>query len=67
MRVTASLLVIEHLPEKAPSPDHTWTHEDASEMMFDELVKENNVPINQDDVNFIKDLIKGTVRHSARK
>ena len=36
-------------------------------MMFDDLVKQNNIPIDQDDVNFIKDLIKGTVRHSARK
>ncbi|KAL5530824.1 hypothetical protein ACEPAF_7082 [Sanghuangporus sanghuang] len=48
-------------------PEQAWTHEDASEMMFDDLVKRNNVPIDQDDVNFIKDLIKGTVRHSALK
>lgn len=45
----------------------TWTHEDASEMMFDDLVRSNNIDIDEDDVNFIKDLIQGKSRLSAYK
>ncbi|KAI5120720.1 hypothetical protein M0805_006427 [Coniferiporia weirii] len=41
-------------------PDQKWTHEDASEMMFDDLVRQNEIEIDLDDINFIKDLIKGT-------
>lgn len=48
-------------------PDVQWTHEDASEMMFDDLVEQNGIQIAQDDINFIKDLIKGEVRHSNEK
>lgn len=44
-----------------------WTHEDASEMMFDDLVEQNGIQIDQDDINFIKDLIKGEVRHSGAR
>lgn len=36
-------------------------------MMFDDLVKSNNIDINQDDVNFVKDLIQGAPKHSAHK
>ena len=36
-------------------------------MMFDDLVDQNGIKIEQDDVNFIKDLIKGEVRHSKKK
>ncbi|EJD00742.1 uncharacterized protein FOMMEDRAFT_125131 [Fomitiporia mediterranea MF3/22] len=46
-------------------PDQKWTHEDASEMMFDDLVRQNNIPFDEGDVNFVKDLIKGSVCHTA--
>lgn len=49
------------------SPGQEWTHEDASEMMFDDLVEKNGIQIEQDDINFIKDLIKGKPRHSEKK
>ncbi|KZS90930.1 HD-domain/PDEase-like protein, partial [Sistotremastrum niveocremeum HHB9708] len=45
-------------------PDIKWVHEDASLMMFDFLVKDNNIDIAQDDINFIKDLIKGELKYS---
>ena len=31
-------------------------------MMLDDLIKTNNVPLNEDDLNFIKDLIRGEPR-----
>lgn len=36
-----------------------WTHEVGSEMMFDSLVKENEIPISEKDQIFIKALIAG--------
>ncbi|KAH8115674.1 hypothetical protein DFH11DRAFT_1299236 [Phellopilus nigrolimitatus] len=48
-------------------PGYKWTHEEASEMMFDDLVEKNGIQIEQDDMNFVKDLIRGRVRHSAKK
>lgn len=48
-------------------PGHPWTHEDASEMMFDDLIEKNGIQIDRDDVNFIKDLIKGVPQHSLHK
>ena len=36
-------------------------------MMFDDLVRSNNIDIDEDDVNFIKDLIQGKSRLSALK
>ncbi|THV00010.1 HD-domain/PDEase-like protein [Dendrothele bispora CBS 962.96] len=36
-----------------------WTHEKGSEMMFDFLVQENNIEIDEHDKNFIKALIAG--------
>ena len=46
---------------KAPlsSPGSTWKHEDASEMMFDDLVEEYNINLSADEVLFIKALIAG--------
>ena len=44
-----------------------WSHEDASEMMFDDLVRSNGIDIDEDDINFIKDLIQGKVRLSEHK
>lgn len=64
----ASALFTEHRTDLiTDSPGQEWTHEDASEMMFDDLVQKNGIMIEQDDINFIKDLIKGTVRHSENK
>ncbi|CCM00278.1 uncharacterized protein FIBRA_02308 [Fibroporia radiculosa] len=40
-------------------PGTAWQHEDASEMMFDMLIKENNLDIPEHDVTFIKALIAG--------
>jgi hypothetical protein len=40
-------------------PDSDWKHEDASEMMFDALIKENGIDIPVDDQKFIKALISG--------
>ena len=48
-------------------PGKKWSHEDASEMMFDDLVKSNHIDIDQDDVNFIKDLIQGVPRLSVHR
>ncbi|CAL1701912.1 unnamed protein product [Somion occarium] len=42
-------------------PDSTWKHEDASEMMFDDLIATNNLSHSIDDTarTLIKDLIRG--------
>lgn len=42
-----------------PSPGKQWKHEDASEMMFDDLVEKNNIHLPQNDIRFIKSLIAG--------
>ena len=36
-------------------------------MMFDDLVRSNGIDIDEDDINFIKDLIQGNVRLSEHK
>jgi deoxynucleoside triphosphate triphosphohydrolase SAMHD1 len=46
-------------------PGSDWRHEDASEMMLDYLVSDNNVDLKPDEVEFIKDLIAGEKTHSA--
>ncbi|TDL18439.1 HD-domain/PDEase-like protein [Rickenella mellea] len=48
-------------------PGKSWSHEDASEMMFDDLILQNEINIPQDDINFVKDLIKGVPNHSRNK
>jgi len=50
-----------------PRPNEPWTHEVASEMMFDDLVQKNCINIPQEDVNFIKDLIRGSPCHSGER
>lgn len=35
--------------------------------MFDDLVRSNGIDIDEDDINFIKDLIQGNVRLSEHK
>lgn len=42
-----------------PSPGKHWKHEDASEMMFDNLVAKNNIDLPENDAQFIKALIAG--------
>lgn len=44
---------------KPPSPGRQWKHEDASEMMFDDLVSKNNIDMPENDIRFIKALIAG--------
>ncbi|KAG6827134.1 hypothetical protein H0H92_013083 [Tricholoma furcatifolium] len=40
-------------------PGTTWKHEDASAMMFDAMVRENDIPLDARDNAFIKALIAG--------
>ena len=39
--------------------DRDWRHEDASEMMFDDMMKQYDMNIPRQDVEFIKALIAG--------
>jgi hypothetical protein len=39
--------------------DRNWQHEDASEMMFDDMTKQYEMDIPRQDVEFIKALIAG--------
>ena len=39
--------------------DGNWQHEDASEMMFDDMMKKYDMDIPRQDVEFIKALIAG--------
>lgn len=41
------------------SPGKQWKHEDASEMMFDDLVAKNKINLPENDIRFIKALISG--------
>ncbi|KAI0922134.1 hypothetical protein AcW1_004083 [Taiwanofungus camphoratus] len=40
-------------------PNTSWRHEDASDMMFDDLVEQNEIEIDEKEVEFIKALIAG--------
>eukprot|EP01134_Creolimax_fragrantissima_P004871 CFRG4871T1 len=45
---------------KIQMPGHKkWTHEDASEMMFDYLIDENVIDFSRSDRNFVKALVRG--------
>lgn len=44
------------------SPDIKWSHEDASEMLLEHLIEENNIEIEKDQLNFINGLIRGDRR-----
>ncbi|PCH41716.1 hypothetical protein WOLCODRAFT_71312 [Wolfiporia cocos MD-104 SS10] len=48
-------------------PGSKWCHEDASEMMFDDLVEDNEIEISEEDVSFIKALIAGDPKRCLRK
>ena len=41
------------------SPGKRWKHEDASEMMFDDLVAKSNIDLAKNDARFVKALIAG--------
>ena len=41
------------------SPETKWCHEDASNMMFEALLEENGLDLDDDDARFIKALIIG--------
>lgn len=43
-------------------PGFEWSHEQASEMMLEYLVDDNNIDIERDHLNLIKDLIAGAPR-----
>lgn len=48
-------------------PKCEWKHEDASEMMLDYLVEDNNIDLQPDEVRFIKDLIQGSKHHTRHQ
>ncbi|KAJ3506577.1 hypothetical protein NLJ89_g6795 [Agrocybe chaxingu] len=43
----------------AALPGAKWKHEDASEMMFEDMVKKNKIPISKQDQEFVMALIAG--------
>ncbi|KAF8518890.1 hypothetical protein JB92DRAFT_3087920 [Gautieria morchelliformis] len=47
-------------------PGIKWAHEDASEMMLDYLVDDNDIQLTPDEVRFIKDLIAGKKKHTIK-
>ncbi|RKP09607.1 HD phosphohydrolase domain-containing protein [Thamnocephalis sphaerospora] len=55
----------EFIPQARPG--YNWSHEQGSEMMLDYLVEENNLDLEQEDVRFIKDLIRGEPHYSAAR
>lgn len=44
---------------KRIDPSLNWTHEEASSMMFDYMVEQNNIDLEKSDVRLIQDLILG--------
>lgn len=44
-----------------------WTHEIASQSMFDYLIDDNSIDIEADDILFIKDLITGTPKSTSQR
>ncbi|KAI7876669.1 HD phosphohydrolase domain-containing protein [Lichtheimia hyalospora FSU 10163] len=47
-------------------PGFQWSHEQASEMMLEYLVDDNNIDIERDHLNLIKDLIAGAPRSQSQ-
>lgn len=41
------------------SPGSTWSHEDASCMLIEHMIDQNNLPIEKDQLSFIQSLIEG--------
>ncbi|KAG9067547.1 SAM domain and HD [Linnemannia hyalina] len=48
-------------------PGSNWTHEQGSEMMLEYLVDDNNVDLDREEINFIKDLIMGERRGNSQR
>ncbi|KAF9530924.1 hypothetical protein CPB83DRAFT_787510 [Crepidotus variabilis] len=48
-------------------PEAKWTHEQGSEMMFDELIKEKKIKISKEDQDFVKALIRGDHARTANE
>jgi HD superfamily phosphohydrolase len=46
------------------SPGSKWVHEDGSKMMIKHLFKANDIPIADEDLRFIVDLVKGEPKES---
>lgn len=49
------------------SAGEEWSHEDASEMMFDDLINSYEIKLAPEDIAFVKDLIKGYPNHSKNR
>ncbi|KAI9278654.1 HD phosphohydrolase domain-containing protein [Phascolomyces articulosus] len=47
-------------------PGLSWSHEEASEMMLEYLIDDNNIDIERNEINLIKDLIAGTPRSRSQ-
>ncbi|KAG2226577.1 hypothetical protein INT45_005063 [Circinella minor] len=54
----------EVMPKARPSLQ--WSHEEASEMMLEYLIDDNNIDIERNEINLIKDLIAGTPRSKSQ-
>ncbi|KAF9313226.1 SAM domain and HD [Podila horticola] len=52
---------------KRAIPGSSWTHEQGSEMMLEYLVDDNHIDIDQEELNFIKDLIMGERRGNSQR
>lgn len=48
-------------------PGSSWTHEQGSEMMLEYMVDENNIDLDREEINFIKDLIMGERRGNSQR
>jgi len=57
--ISCTLFLFPPLLTKNLSPGIHWKHEDASEVMFDDLVAKNNIDLPENDIKFIKALIAG--------
>ncbi|KAG8831749.1 hypothetical protein FRC17_002632 [Serendipita sp. 399] len=44
-------------------PGYDWKHEDASELMFEAMLAENDIDLPKKDIEFVRDLIAGKDRH----
>ncbi|KAG0168582.1 SAM domain and HD [Apophysomyces sp. BC1015] len=47
-------------------PGFEWSHEQGSEMMLEYLIDDNNIDIDREHINLIKDLIDGTPRSQSQ-
>ncbi|KAI8369175.1 hypothetical protein EDC96DRAFT_607057 [Choanephora cucurbitarum] len=47
-------------------PGLNWSHEQASEMMLEYLIDDNNIDMERTEINFVKDLIAGEARSQSK-